>query len=562
MASPIALAGGRGLAAGPTAAGDPARGRPESSPRPANPYPRPANSTLTRPKIRRFSEIHPRVVIKRMRPHEVARIPATRVLTRLDCPRSSSIGPRESPIGVIRPPRESRRRTRAIAFLLITTPRRISAKLAKPRVAKPRVPRPRPRGRVRTRCRSATFSEIPTPAVLAKIGLRRGALEPSLSAPFGPIRSPRGRFRGDPWLRGPRWPPQRRKPLRTTAPIGISEKPGRKWPRRPGPEGSRHHGRRTTAATHGRGGHGRRRHWASGRDRRHGRRIGPGAAAAPGRGGRSGRTTKAAPATRPRASPGWPQSEPRSSAERARSAAVTPRREPLASSREPATNPERSTRPGLAARSPTRAWPASNPHPQCRRTSAAAPPPIARLGALARVLRPHRRFPAPPEHPLRRHARDRRAADRHRAAGAGHDAGPRRRPVRQARRRDDQADQAGPARPRDARRDRRDPPAHRGRLRRLRGPRPPARGRPRGLRDAPGRGHRRRLPGGEPGPDADAAQVAAREPGRSRRGGRDHPPRARSRATPSTRTCAAARASSRPRTCIRASRPSCAKPSA
>ena len=32
-----------------------------------------------------------------------------------------------------------------------------------------------------------------------------------------------------------------------------------------------------------------------------------------------------------------------------------------------------------------------------------------------------------------------------------------------------------------------------------------------------------RLPGREPGPDADAAQVAAAEPGRPGRGGRDHP---------------------------------------
>ena len=40
-------------------------------------------------------------------------------------------------------------------------------------------------------------------------------------------------------------------------------------------------------------------------------------------------------------------------------------------------------------------------------------------------------------------------------------------------------------------------------------------------------------------------EVAAAEPRRPRRGGRDHPARARSRATRSTRTCAASRASSR-----------------
>ena len=122
-----------------------------------------------------------------------------------------------------------------------------------------------------------------------------------------------------------------------------------------------------------------------------------------------------------------------------------------------------------------------------------------------------------------RDARDRRAAHRHRPARAGDDARSRRRPVRQARRRDAQAHQARPARARDARRDRRDAPAHRARLRRLRRPRPPARGGPRGLRDAPGGRHGRGLPGREPGPDADAAEVAAEQPRRPRRGGRDHP---------------------------------------
>ena len=90
-----------------------------------------------------------------------------------------------------------------------------------------------------------------------------------------------------------------------------------------------------------------------------------------------------------------------------------------------------------------------------RRAGAAAAGPrrhrrvgLSRLGALARVLRPDRRLPAPPVDPLGRDARDRRAAHRHRPARAGDDARPGRRPVRQARRRDAQADQARPARPR------------------------------------------------------------------------------------------------------------------
>ncbi len=108
---------------------------------------------------------------------------------------------------------------------------------------------------------------------------------------------------------------------------------------------------------------------------------------------------------------------------------------------------------------------------------------------------------------------------------AGDDAGSGRRPVRQARRRDPQADQARPARARHARRDRRDAPAHRARLRRLHRSRPPARGDLGGLRDAPGGRHRRGLPGREPGPDADAAEVTAGQPRRSGRRGRDHPTR-------------------------------------
>ena len=148
------------------------------------------------------------------------------------------------------------------------------------------------------------------------------------------------------------------------------------------------------------------------------------------------------------------------------------------------------------------------PPPQPRGGSTIGP---LRLGALAGVLRPDRRLPAPPLASTRGGMLVTAAplidiAPLERATMPG----PRRRPVRQARRRDAQADQARPARARDARRDRRDAPADRARLRRLPRPRPAARGHPRGLRDAPGGRHRRRLPGREPGPDADAAEVAAR----------------------------------------------------
>ena len=123
--------------------------------------------------------------------------------------------------------------------------------------------------------------------------------------------------------------------------------------------------------------------------------------------------------------------------------------------------------------------------------------------------------------------------------------GPRRRPVRQARRRDAQAHQARPARPRDARRDRRDAPADRARLRGLPRPRPAARGDPGGLRDAPGGRHRRASSRSRAGPRCRRCRSRGRRTSttsssRSRSSGR-----ARSRATPSTRTCAASRASSR-----------------
>ena len=209
---------------------------------------------------------------------------------------------------------------------------------------------------------------------------------------------------------------------------------------------------------------------------------------------------------------------------------------------------------GIRRRPPRRRWDEADVDQSSVARVEPEPPPQALgghdeaplgLGALARVLRPDRRLPAPSLDPQRRDARHGRAAHRHRPARAGDDAGSGRRPVRQARRRDAQADQARPARARDARRDRRDAPAHRARLRGLHRSRPPAGGHPGGLRDAPGGRHRRGLPGREPGPDADAAEVAAARAStisssRSRSSGR-----ARSRATPSTRTCAGSRASSR-----------------
>ena len=188
------------------------------------------------------------------------------------------------------------------------------------------------------------------------------------------------------------------------------------------------------------------------------------------------------------------------------------------------------------------------------RASSPEPPPqprggstvgMSRLGALARALRPDRRLPAPPQHPLRRDARDRRPAHRHRAARAGDDAGPGRRPVRQARRRDAQAHQARPARPRDARRDRRDAPAHRARLRR------PASTSTASPRRSPRSSRCSRRPTrsassrSRAGPRCRPCRSRGRRASttsssRSRSSGR-----ARSRATPSTRTCAASRASSR-----------------
>ena len=165
-------------------------------------------------------------------------------------------------------------------------------------------------------------------------------------------------------------------------------------------------------------------------------------------------------------------------------------------------------RPSAAQDAPQSKVARVEPAPPPERRTGSTKGPVG-LGALARVLRPHGRLPTPPVDPQRRHARHGRAAHRHRAARARHDAQPRRDAVRQARRRDPQAHQAGPAGSRHARGDRHHAAADRARLRSVPRPRPDAGGDPRGLRDAPGGRHRRRVPGGESGADADAAEEPA-----------------------------------------------------
>ena len=100
--------------------------------------------------------------------------------------------------------------------------------------------------------------------------------------------------------------------------------------------------------------------------------------------------------------------------------------------------------------------------------------------------------------------------------------------------------------------------------------RAPARGRPERLRDAPGGRHDRRVPGGEPRADGDAAAHPARDVLRPRRAGGDHPPGAdrgrhgaslhpppaRPRARDLSRTRASSRSSSA-RSACRSSRSSC-----
>ena len=271
----------------------------------------------------------------------------------------------------------------------------------------------------------------------------------------------------------------------------------------------------------------RRRSWRTGRPatRRGERAAGPGRATGPaaGSGPAAERRDEGGPATPPASDARGCQARPRG-----RLMGTAPRRRasvPRRSHRRLSTRRAASARPGRVRR-------ASAPTQRRPHRAAAEGP-----GATAAPSRPSRTGSAgwscaPASTASRATSRSTAAAcsitaapaHRHRPHRAGDDEGPRRRPVRQARRRDDEADQARPARPRDARGHRRDRAAHRARLRRLPGPRPHPGGDPGGVRDAPGRGHRGRVPGGEPGADADAAQVAAREPGRPGRGGGDHPP--------------------------------------
>ena len=252
--------------------------------------------------------------------------------------------------------------------------------------------------------------------------------------------------------------------------------------------------------------------------------------------GRPIATTRAARATRRRASPGCgPDGDGLRGGSRTGCVAAAAHRWPRGSIPRAASSSRRRARTDKLGR-PTRWDPPAPTRDRAGAISVARvepePPPQARGGSTVgmcdweRWLEFCARIDGFPRHlvdPLGRDARDRGAAHRHRPDRAGDDGRPGRRPVRQARRRDAQAHQARPARARDARRDGRDAPAHRARLRGLPRPRPAARGRPRGLRDAPGGRHGRRLPGREPGPDADAPEVAAAEPRRPRGRGRDHP---------------------------------------
>ena len=171
---------------------------------------------------------------------------------------------------------------------------------------------------------------------------------------------------------------------------------------------------------------------------------------------------------------------------------------------------------------------------------------LSRLGALAGVLRPDRWLPAPPLDPLAAGMLVTAAplidiAPLERATMAG----PGRRPVRQARRRDAQAHQARPARARDARRDGRDAPAHRARLRASASTSTGCRRTSRRSSRCSRRPTRSASSRSRAGPRCRRCRSRGRRASttsssRSRSSGR-----ARSRATPSTRTCAASRASSR-----------------
>ena len=150
-------------------------------------------------------------------------------------------------------------------------------------------------------------------------------------------------------------------------------------------------------------------------------------------------------------------------------------------------------------------------------------PEDVRCEALPAPLPPDPEPAAPPGAALRRDGRRQGEARRGRAAGAGLDAGPRRRAVGQGRLRGHGDRQGGPAGPGDARRDRGgdpdDPHPREGRDR----PGAPAAGRPEDLQDVERGGHGRPLPGREPRADGVAAEERPEEVLRHRRPGRDHP---------------------------------------
>ena len=151
--------------------------------------------------------------------------------------------------------------------------------------------------------------------------------------------------------------------------------------------------------------------------------------------------------------------------------------------RMPGIRPRRRRRRSVAAAAVPPATPASLASSRSRRRiRGAAARSTSRPGSAGWSCAPASTASRATSDPRRRHAHHPGAAGRHRAARAGHHARPRRRPVRQARRRDDEAHQARPARPAHALGHRRCAARHPGRLRRVRRPRPPARGHPRGLR--------------------------------------------------------------------------------
>ena len=193
----------------------------------------------------------------------------------------------------------------------------------------------------------------------------------------------------------------------------------------------------------------------------------------------------------------------------------------------------------------------ARPHPRrcAARRSRGDDAPARDPAARARARERGDRLPAPPRHPLRRHGDGRPSARRVLPDRVGAHGGPFGAPVGQGRLRGRRAREVRPARPRHA-----DDAAPRGRH----GARPGRRHRPRddpagerGVRPLVRGRHRRRVPGGEPGADGDAAApAAARRSTTSWSRSRSSVP-ARSRAVRCTRTCGAATARRRSRTSIR-----------